>query len=391
WPHRVCGRHSPDRGARRDDHGPPAVRPSARGRVRDRRARPALRGARGRPPRRRIARPPRRLRGRRLRRRAPGRLEGRLPVRQGAPQEGRLVLRPLQPPPRRAGAGADRPGRRHRGQRLRPLAHPGRVRRPRGRPHRGRPRPRGPPRARLACRPRPPALLRRPRAAAARARTTVLRALRGRACHTSAAMTTWRLALTVLTVAFVSALFAALVVRLAQSNSGAAFVSAVQAGKKPAAPAFKADVIWSHSATWPVSLRPKVAGGTVTASDLHGYPAVLNFWSSWCTACGRESARLARAARANAGKVVFVGLNVHDVGSDARRFLEHHHENYVSLRSGSLYEDYGLIGLPETYYLDRRGRVVAQTIGEVTQRKLEAGGAPGKSGRDPGRAQPPRR
>jgi cytochrome c biogenesis protein CcmG/thiol:disulfide interchange protein DsbE len=186
-------------------------------------------------------------------------------------------------------------------------------------------------------------------------------------------MTTWRLALTVLSVAFVAALFAALVVRLAKSDSGPAFVSAVQAGKKPAAPGFKASVIWPHADTWPATLRPKVAGGTVNVSDLRGYPAVLNFWSSWCTACGGESKRLARSARANAGKVVFVGLNVHDLGSDAQRFLEHHHENYVSLRASSLYEDYGLIGLPETYYLDRKGRVVAQTIGELTQRKLEAG------------------
>jgi cytochrome c biogenesis protein CcmG, thiol:disulfide interchange protein DsbE len=186
-------------------------------------------------------------------------------------------------------------------------------------------------------------------------------------------MTTWRLALTVLTVAFVSALFAVLVVRLAQSDSGAGFVSAVQAGKKPAAPGFQGAVIWPQADTWPARLRPDVAGGTVSLGDLRGYPAVLNFWASWCTACGSESKRLARAASANAGKVVFVGLNVHDLGSDARRFLEHHHENYVSLRAGSLYENYGLIGLPETYYLDRKGRVVGQTIGELTQQKLATG------------------
>ncbi|MGN6429636.1 MAG: TlpA family protein disulfide reductase [Gaiellaceae bacterium] len=186
-------------------------------------------------------------------------------------------------------------------------------------------------------------------------------------------MSTWRLVLTVLTVAFVSALFAVLVVRLAQSDPGPAFVSAVQAGKRPPAPSFRATVIWPHAETWPSALRQNVAGGTVNVSDLRGYPAVLNFWSSWCTACGSESKRLARAARVNAGKVVFVGLNVHDLGSDARRFLEHHHENYVSLKANSLYEDYGLIGLPETYYLDRKGRVVAQTIGELTQRKLDAG------------------
>jgi cytochrome c biogenesis protein CcmG/thiol:disulfide interchange protein DsbE len=186
-------------------------------------------------------------------------------------------------------------------------------------------------------------------------------------------MITWRRALTLLSVAFVAALFAALVVRLAESDSGAGFVSAVQAGDKPAAPGFQGAVIWPHAGTWPAPLRPEIASGTFSVRDLRGYPAVLNFWASWCTACGSESARLAQAARTNAGKVVFVGLDVHDLGPDARRFLEHHHENYVSLRAGSLYDSYGLIGLPETYYVDRKGRVVAQTIGELTQRKLAAG------------------
>jgi cytochrome c biogenesis protein CcmG, thiol:disulfide interchange protein DsbE len=186
-------------------------------------------------------------------------------------------------------------------------------------------------------------------------------------------MITWRRALTLLSVAFVAALFAALVVRLAQSNSGTSFVSAVRAGDKPAAPEFEAAVLWPHAETWPARLRPAVARGNVKLSDLHGYPAVLNFWASWCTACGSEEKRLSRAARAYEGRVVFVGLDVHDLRSDARRFLEGHRANYVSLRASSVYGAYGLIGLPETYYLDRNGRVVAQTVGELTQQKLAAG------------------
>jgi cytochrome c biogenesis protein CcmG, thiol:disulfide interchange protein DsbE len=186
-------------------------------------------------------------------------------------------------------------------------------------------------------------------------------------------MITWRRALTLLSVAFVAALFAALVVRLAQSDSGASFASAVRGGDRPPAPDFKASVLWPNAQTWPAALRADVARGKVRLSDLHGYPAVLNFWASWCTACGSEEKRLAQAARTYRGRVVFVGLDVHDLRSDARRFLEHHRADYVSLRASSVYGAYGLIGLPETYYLDRNGRAVAQTIGELTQRKLEAG------------------
>jgi cytochrome c biogenesis protein CcmG/thiol:disulfide interchange protein DsbE len=184
-----------------------------------------------------------------------------------------------------------------------------------------------------------------------------------------------RQVLTILSLAFVAALFAALVVRLTESDPGPGFVSAVRAGSKPAAPQFDLAVIWPHAETWPARLQPGVGRGRVSLSDLRGVPTVLNFWASWCTACGGEAPRLAQTARAYRGRVVFVGLDVNDFDSDARRFLERHHANYVSLRSrgSSIYDAYGLIGLPETYYLDRRGRVVAQTVGELTQRKLEAG------------------
>ena len=181
--------------------------------------------------------------------------------------------------------------------------------------------------------------------------------------------------MTLLSLALVAALFAALVVRLTKSDPGPGFVSAVQAGSKPAAPQFDLSVIWPHKETWPASLRPHVDRGTVSVQDLRGFPTVINFWASWCTACGSEAKRLAAAAQTTRGRVVFVGVDVNDLGSDARRFLQHHRLNYVALRShgSSVYDAYGLIGLPETYYLDTKGRVVAQTIGELTARKLSAG------------------
>ena len=191
-----------------------------------------------------------------------------------------------------------------------------------------------------------------------------------------------RQALTMVSLALVAALFAVLVIRLLESNGGPRLVSAIRAGKKPAAPQFNLSVIWPQAETWPARLRPNVSRGTMSLRELQGFPTVLNFWASWCTACGTEASRLAQAARADRGKVVFVGLDVNDFGSDAHRFLERHHVDYVSLRAkgSSLYDAYGLIGLPETYYLDRQGRVVAQTVGELTPQKLAAGIARAEGG-----------
>ena len=61
--------------------------------------------------------------------------------------------------------------------------------------------------------------------------------------------------------------------------------------------------------------------------------------------------------------------------SDARSFLRHFHVNYVSVRDGGsgTYDDYGLTGLPETYFLDSRGRIVGHIVGEISRSELEGG------------------
>jgi cytochrome c biogenesis protein CcmG/thiol:disulfide interchange protein DsbE len=68
-------------------------------------------------------------------------------------------------------------------------------------------------------------------------------------------------------------------------------------------------------------------------------------------------------------------MDVKDFSSDARSFLRHFDVNYVSVRDGGggTYDGYGLTGLPETYFLDRRGRIVTHVVGEISRSSLEAG------------------
>ena len=72
---------------------------------------------------------------------------------------------------------------------------------------------------------------------------------------------------------------------------------------------------------------------------------------------------------------MFLGLDVKDFPSDARSFLRHFHVNYVSVRDGGggSYDDYGLTGLPETYFVDASGRIVDHVVGEISRARLEAG------------------
>src|SRR5437773_217155 len=85
--------------------------------------------------------------------------------------------------------------------------------------------------------------------------------------------------------------------------------------------------------------------------------------------------RLAAAVKVHERRVLFLGVDVKDFSSDARRCLRRFHVNYVSVRDGGsdTYDVYGLTGLPESYFLDASGRIVAHKIGEISANELEAG------------------
>jgi cytochrome c biogenesis protein CcmG/thiol:disulfide interchange protein DsbE len=77
----------------------------------------------------------------------------------------------------------------------------------------------------------------------------------------------------------------------------------------------------------------------------------------------------------NTGRVAFLGIDVQDFTSDAHRFLRRFKVNYVSVRDGgsSTSGNYGLTGVPETYFVDRKGRIVAHVVGRISKRTLEEG------------------
>jgi cytochrome c biogenesis protein CcmG/thiol:disulfide interchange protein DsbE len=121
------------------------------------------------------------------------------------------------------------------------------------------------------------------------------------------------------------------------------------------------------------SLRRLDTSGTLALASLRGKPVVLNFWASWCVPCKGEATMLEAAWQQYRSRgVVFVGIDWHDVKSDARTFLEHHGVTYPTVLdgSGSTTDHYGVVGVPETYFIDRRGRLVGDHIvGTVVKQK----------------------
>jgi len=153
---------------------------------------------------------------------------------------------------------------------------------------------------------------------------------------------------------------------LVASGRSDQFDSAVASGKKPAAPAFSLPVIWSPGR----HMRSPLSLG-----DLRGRPVVINFWASWCGPCRSEIPLLVDAAGKSHGRVSFVGIDVQDLTGDARRFLAKFHVNYLSVRDGgnSTYRGYGLSGVPESFFIDRRGRAIVHVPGVLNGRTLAAG------------------
>ena len=124
---------------------------------------------------------------------------------------------------------------------------------------------------------------------------------------------------------------------------------------------------------WPEALRARLSDDRLSLQELRGFPVVVNFWASWCVPCKEEARAFSASAERFRGRVLFVGIDVQDLKGAARAFLRRFKVNYVSVRdggSGRTYTSYGLTGVPETYYLDARGRLVAHTLGEVSADEL---------------------
>jgi cytochrome c biogenesis protein CcmG/thiol:disulfide interchange protein DsbE len=109
--------------------------------------------------------------------------------------------------------------------------------------------------------------------------------------------------------------------------------------------------------------------GPVSLDSLRGRPVVLNFWASWCFACKGEAPVLERDWNHYRGRgLVVLGIDKEDIASDARRFVAAHRLTFPILEDGNgqVTGNYGVAQEPETYVLNRRGRIVAHLAGPIT-------------------------
>ena len=107
-------------------------------------------------------------------------------------------------------------------------------------------------------------------------------------------------------------------------------------------------------------------GKKMQLSDLRGKVVVLNFWFSSCPPCIEEAPALNRlqAQIAPQGGVV-LGVNVDDNEADYKKFLLDHGVNFPTYRDPEkkINATYGTTVFPETYIIDREGKIARKVIG----------------------------
>jgi cytochrome c biogenesis protein CcmG, thiol:disulfide interchange protein DsbE len=166
-------------------------------------------------------------------------------------------------------------------------------------------------------------------------------------------------------ICVLGALVALLAYGLAQNEPDRGVDEALARGERKPAPALE---------------LPKLAGGGRAAlADYRGQVVVLNFWASWCKPCREESPLLQRwhrRMRDQGGTVL--GVDMYDVTGPAHEFIDEYGLTYPMLKDkdGEGVKQFGVVAYPETFVIDRQGRIAAVQRGPVDEEFMRRSVAP---------------
>lgn len=120
-----------------------------------------------------------------------------------------------------------------------------------------------------------------------------------------------------------------------------------------------------------VQLSDAFAGSprdSLSLADFKGQPLIVNFWASWCVSCKTEALEIERFWKTYKDKGVrVIGIAVHDTVPAAENFIRRYRKTYtIGLdKDGKAGINYGVTGVPETFFIDRSGVIRHKEAGPV--------------------------
>jgi cytochrome c biogenesis protein CcmG/thiol:disulfide interchange protein DsbE len=122
------------------------------------------------------------------------------------------------------------------------------------------------------------------------------------------------------------------------------------------------------------ALRQVGTQNTVDLAQFKGRPVVLNFWATWCMPCWEEHPVLVANARILQPNVQFLGVVFQDKEDKILNFLQQRGSSYPTVvdDAGKTAIAYGVGGVPETFFVDANGVIVAKHVGPMSSDDIEA-------------------
>ena len=154
----------------------------------------------------------------------------------------------------------------------------------------------------------------------------------------------------------ITALFVAAIIGVSVATSGSA------APNYPAAAGFTLPVLGDSAKQ-------------LSLSQYANKPVIVNFFASWCEPCQTETPLLASWYKQEAGKVALLGLDENDTTADAQKFVAAKGVSYpIGFDPRTIAaSSYGVVALPQTFFLNAQHRIVDHLYGAVTKAELAKG------------------
>lgn len=111
----------------------------------------------------------------------------------------------------------------------------------------------------------------------------------------------------------------------------------------------------------------------ISLATLRGQVVVVNFWASWCVECYKEAKLLEQAWQDYGGRgVMFVGVDYLDTDKEGLAYMQKYGITYPSGPDigSKISKVYAITGVPETFFIDRDGKIIHVQIGPIERDQL---------------------